>query len=700
MEFRKTITGPDEEIPKVIILDNIIVENNTAFQTLGDMIENAEVIIEPASIISNIMELGDLLEGEEGENTENHMEPKVPEVGPPVLGDLGVEPVAINNEPSATIVEPTVMETERAEIEVETAVKKIVRKRLRRQEEWKTNIRARLCQSGKEYINVRGKKVDAKKVTNKKDCLNSCKFKCSRKIGETARNSLFTYYYDLNQNEKYVYLKQTTEKYLKGRKTVEQPSRRKFSFRYFFKVQEHIIQVCKQFFLGTLDISQKPIYTVHSVEPKSQKKDMRGKTGTQKKISNERKQVVIDHIRKFDVVESHYCRHNSERKYLEATLTIPKMYELYIEYCAEKNIDPVRMSMYRRIFSTNFNYGFHKPKKDVCENCFNYHLKKKENRLNDAERKEMSKHIAEKEAMRKEKDSDKISGTPVLCFDLENVITCPRSFVGNHFYFPKLTMYNLTGHLSTTKKAYCALWIETLQGRSGNCIASAFRKIVERVLEDNHVEELITWSDSCVPQNRNSHIAFCVLDILKNHPDLKSLTMKYSLPGHGCVQEVDNIHSQIERYMAQKEFFSPLSFMKELKQVNKKNPFIIMQMTEQDFKNFEECSKQLKYENIPFTKVCAMKFTNVDLTEICFKKSHLDEDFVAISINPSIPSLTRRRSKKIIQPKTAPEIANLIPKVLSNKKDISRDKIEAIKKMMICMPLIDQEFYKALLQFN
>ncbi|XP_031329351.1 uncharacterized protein LOC116160305 [Photinus pyralis] len=561
--------------------------------------------------------------------------------------------------------------------------KKLVRKKVRKPQTWKNNIRKELCQKGKEYINTRGKQVSAKTIVNKKDCNNKCKFQCGKQIGENARQKLFDYYYELNQNEKYVFLKQVTERYVKGRKTTEGPSRRAYSFKYFFKVQEERIQVCKSFFLGTLSISQKPIYTVHSVDRDTPKKDMRGKTGT-RKLSSENKQVVIDHINKFNVVESHYCRQKSQKKYLEATLTIPKMYDLYLTFCAENGIEnPVKLSMYRHIFSTNFNYSFHKPKKDVCETCSTYYFKKKENRLNDIEGEAMERHIAEKQAMRREKDNDKKSNVPILCFDLENVITCPRSFVGNHFYLQKLTMYNLTGHLSTTNKAYCALWIETIQGRSGNCLASAFKKIIEKVLEDNHLTELITWSDSCVPQNRNSHISFCVLDLLRNQPDLQHLTMKYSIPGHGAVQEVDNIHSQIKKRMSQLQFFSPLGFIKELKQVNKKNPFVTILMKESDFMNYGECSKQMKYDNIPFSKVSTIHFSKSDLTEVSFKRSHADNEFVKISISPAVPGLPRRRSKKTAAVKAPPEIAKLIPKILSNKKEISQEKMDAIKK---CCP--------------
>lgn len=571
-----------------------------------------------------------------------------------------------------------------------------MRKRIRRPKKWQCNVRQKLCQEGKEYVSVRGKKVAAKKICNIKDCMQNCKFNCARNITATERRTIFDYYYALLCNEKYLFLKENTEKYLKSRKTVENESRRKYSFRYYFKIHEKKIRVCKQFFLGTLNISQKPVYTAHATTAfGTPKKSLRGKTST-RKISEERKQIVMDHIQKFSVVESHYCRANSKRKYLEATLSISKMYELYLIYCTENEIEnPVRLSMYRTIFNTCFNYGFHIPKKDTCDKCTSYLLSKKEKRLTTELKETMKNHFEEKEAMRREKDADKKSGTPVLCFDLENVITCPRSFVGNHFYLPKLTIYNLTGYLSTTKKAYCAIWIETTQGRSGNCLASAFRKIIERILADNSIEELITWSDSCVPQNRNSFISFCVLDILRNHPELKAITMKYSIPGHGCIQEVDNIHSQIERHMAKIEFFSPVSFLRELKVVNKRNPLTVLQMKDDDFFNYEECSSKLKYSKVPFTKVSVLKFTSNNLYEVSYKISHIcDEYQQAVIWDVVVPPLTRKSKK--LEENRSPLLTALKPQVLPKKNEFAKEKIEAIKKMFPSMPERDKEFYKHL----
>lgn len=51
--------------------------------------------------------------------------------------------------------------------------------------------------------------------------------------------------------------------------------------------------------------------------------------------------------------------------------------------------------------------------------------------------------------------------------------------------------------------------------------------------------------------------------------------MKYSIPGHSCIQEVDNAHSQIEKAIKNLEIWSPIGLTRELLKVNRKKPFKI-----------------------------------------------------------------------------------------------------------------------------
>ena len=98
-----------------------------------------------------------------------------------------------------------------------------------------------------------------------------------------------------------------------------------------------------------------------------------------------------------------------------------------------------------------------------------------------------------------------------------------------------------------------------MAGRAGDDISSAVIRVVNEI--NPEILDLITWSDSCVPQNRNQMISYAILDLIRNNAHLNSITMHYSVPGHSCVQVVDNMHSQFEKAMSTAEvFFSSVIF--------------------------------------------------------------------------------------------------------------------------------------------
>ncbi|KAK3783301.1 hypothetical protein RRG08_007600, partial [Elysia crispata] len=110
------------------------------------------------------------------------------------------------------------------------------------------------------------------------------------------------------------------------------------SFSFFFDKGNNIrVQVCKTFYLDTLSVSQKKVYNVHTNKTAhdTPKPDVRG-TNTKKGFSEEVKGHIRRHIKSFPIVESHYCRADSKKQYLEAGLSITKMYELYVEFCSEQ----------------------------------------------------------------------------------------------------------------------------------------------------------------------------------------------------------------------------------------------------------------------------------------------------------------------------------------------------------------------------
>lgn len=598
--------------------------------------------------------------------------------------------------------------------------KKRFRKIVAKPSIWKSNIRRDACQSGKAYKSRRGKCVPEKKVILLKNCLTDCKMKCSTKISEQERQELHNTYYKLpNATEKRHFLinnsQRTTTVRCKNKRvagsdfnffnesiendapTAEARSRRTFSFKYFFDVNNEKIQVCKMFFLGTLAISQKPVYTAHKTKNSTTNTattDMRGRSLKSRRTPHGNIDFAREHIHSFPRVESHYCRAKTTKEYLDSNLSIQSMYELYREKCDEQNKAPVKESMYSKIFNTEFNMSFRIPKSDVCDLCGKFQAAKKHQDLTEELVNEHTKHIALKEAMRLERDKDKKGVIPTLSFDLENVISLPRAEISSFFYLRKLNVYNLTAYYGPTKKIYCAISNETQSGRAGNDIASALIKILEVVYEENDFTDLITWSDSCVPQNRNQMMSYAIQRFLRNNPNISSITMKYSVPGHSCIQEIDNAHSQIEKMLNRSEIYSPLGLVRALLKVNRKRPFKVIQMKSEDFKNYAASSQLLNYKMIPFTNVAQLHFSQT-LHEVTYKTEHTSEARENIA-NLKTNNLTTRRATAV-RPSEFLYAFQFSPRVQRTKNRISEDKIKDIKASYPFMSLQDRTFYNSII---
>lgn len=97
--------------------------------------------------------------------------------------------------------------------------KKLTRKKSSNPETWQRNVRKRKYQAGEAYVSTKGKTVKEKTLTVKKDCLNTCKMKCSTKITNDERQALFSSFYTLkSQNEKTFYIANNTVRHLTARK--------------------------------------------------------------------------------------------------------------------------------------------------------------------------------------------------------------------------------------------------------------------------------------------------------------------------------------------------------------------------------------------------------------------------------------------------------------------------------------------------
>ena len=80
-------------------------------------------------------------------------------------------------------------DTESYEVEAETSRKS--RKRMRNYDDWTRNVRKCRRQSGQEYVTLKGKRIRAREVKTKKDCVVKCRYKCATVISNVDRQNIF-----------------------------------------------------------------------------------------------------------------------------------------------------------------------------------------------------------------------------------------------------------------------------------------------------------------------------------------------------------------------------------------------------------------------------------------------------------------------------------------------------------------------------
>ncbi|CAH1109932.1 unnamed protein product [Psylliodes chrysocephalus] len=251
-----------------------------------------------------------------------------------------------------------------------------------------------------------------------------------------------------------------------GDKGKENSSRRAYSNYYFFTINLAKTSVCKQFFLNTLSISSQVVKAVikKTGVHETVNKDLRGKVCKNSLIEEDVKQNIRDHINSFEFIESHYCRTNTSRLYLPPSLNVSKMYSLYEEHCKDNNIKKIATeSMYRRIFSEEFNISFVKPKKDLCDICYAYDISTTEEKEKLEE--EYFLHRENRTKARKIKDLDKKKALEnphflAATFDLQKALPVPKSDVALAYYKLKRQTYNFSIFNLGTDDGTCYMWHE------------------------------------------------------------------------------------------------------------------------------------------------------------------------------------------------------------------------------------------------
>ena len=213
------------------------------------------------------------------------------------------------------------------------------------------NIEKRLRNSGKAFTSVNGKEIAAKKIGP--PCGSKCRLRCFEKFDENTRQSIFNNYWSMeDKREQRHFVYEHTESCKVQRKRESANKKRDQTMKYFLYSSNEKTQVCRIFFLNTLDIGKEVIYHIYNKKTKSTgvlKNSCSG--GAHNVVNSSVLKSILEHIGSFAVMDSHYCRSQTTRKYLYPGLSINAMYRMYKEKCETDGIEAGTLSKYRDVFN-------------------------------------------------------------------------------------------------------------------------------------------------------------------------------------------------------------------------------------------------------------------------------------------------------------------------------------------------------------
>lgn len=449
-------------------------------------------------------------------------------------------------------------------------------------------------EEGKTVFNV---KKEAKRIKARCLCKDSPKtqFKCST-ISEDDRRQIFERFWSLTRGEKKIFVQGLVErKTVLRRKEDKATFRRNQSLFYYLdpKNMKGKVRVCKKMFLQTLAIGEWAVLNWVG-NCKDQCLDDEYKVmheehdpiNTRKTDSDKSKKILVrSFFESLPKLESHYCRRDSSKLYLEPKWqSKAELYRLYESFCNSQDKGNLKASifLFYEIFE-ECNLSLFQPKKDQCDICCAFNVGNLSEQAYKA-------HNERKETARKEKENDKASADnpdstiAVFTMDMQAVLLSPDLKASALYYRTKLKVHNFTIFNLNTLDGYCYLWDESEGGLNADEFASILYDFITTQIDKNTCNHVILYSDGCTYQNRNCIIANALL--LASQKMGIEITQKFLEKGH-TQMECDSMHATIERKLRNREVYSPSAYEDACRTARlKPKPYKVQYLYHDFFKKF------------------------------------------------------------------------------------------------------------------
>lgn len=535
----------------------------------------------------------------------------------------------------------------------------------------------------------------------------SCKNQCREKL-QSCETNIFNEFWNLGSWELQnsylfgcVHIVKKKRSYPKKQK--HQESHRQSNAVYSVNVNGETTRVCKTEFLNVhgLQSSKGRLNNIVSKKIKGirvPERDKRGKhVNRLNKISDAAIQTVRNHIDSIPKYQSHYSRQeNMNKVYLDHNMTIASLYsERYVPWCRDAGIEPVKEHTYRKIFCTQYNIGFKLPKSDTCKTCDDLNIQIETAKLGGNDYSglttRLNLHKGKARAMQsllksETERSQTDKKTCVVSFDLQQALPIPKLTTGPAFYCRKIWMYNLGIHDCTENIGHMFVWTENVAKRGSDEVASILLKYLSSKI--GNAEHLVFFTDNCPGQNKNWLLISLWFQLVKEQK-FKTITHHFLVSGHTHLPS-DRDFALIEKRHRKYAplVYSPEEWQNIIKESNKKRPFNLTVMEQEDFLNGKPLLENIK-KSTSTDEHHSLNFANV--FSFLFKSDNKKAFYVKHSVNGVYEPVTvvkKGRPNEI-------SVAALKQKYVEPIK-IAKKKLENVKSLLPYIPPMYHPFYNSL----
>ncbi|KAK3890068.1 hypothetical protein Pcinc_005983 [Petrolisthes cinctipes] len=576
------------------------------------------------------------------------------------------------------------------------------RKRASNHEGWKRVLAKAKRNNGEAYISPASQRAIPQRVIGA-----PCHDGCFTKVTQAGVQSIFHHFWGLaDYNLQNAYIQKMIDIVpVKRKRTEAEVSRRSVTRVYHVSYNNMRTKVCLPGFMAMHNITKKRIDNAirkmtHTAKPLL---DLRGHHKPANKIEGRKADHVREHIRLLPAMTSHYSRTKApNRLYLDSTLNIRKLYDMYLTWMSEQFPQDGRVSFhyYSDVFTCEFNISFEPPKVDTCTICDTLQMALS-NATTDQEKADQQAKLDEhKREAKKAQDfmkrlqDDNDPETRAVCIDLQQILPTPKLHTSVAYYKRKLWTYNFCIHNLKTKVSTMFVWDETVAKCGSVEVASCLKKWLELEYAKGGFGRLVVISDNCPGQNKNINLILMYLRELHSNR-LFEVDHIYLIPGHSYMA-CDRAFGNIERKIAnQGVIYTPGDYIDAIKNaVAAGSP--VIKMTQDDFFSFDTLSKYITKRKAPGS---TFKDSRKIFLRLAFLEGYLlKSDYEADDENVTKVRLQKGRaawSRKVFDLSAPP-----LPKHYSRPIALKKEKVCDLQYLLALMPANKQPFYNNIIDVH